>query len=75
MLLGAIAASLGIWITRVMITICYLVIRNQKGLGEFGIYKEWSSGGVFGRAPVDISVELQSNVRWSSGGRSRKRAK
>jgi hypothetical protein len=28
MLLGAIAASLGIWITRVMITICYLVIRN-----------------------------------------------
>jgi hypothetical protein len=28
MLLGAIVASLGIWITRVMITICYLVIRN-----------------------------------------------
>jgi hypothetical protein len=27
-LLGAIAASLGIWITGVTITICYLVIRN-----------------------------------------------
>jgi hypothetical protein len=28
MLLGAIAASLGIWVTGVTITICYLVIRN-----------------------------------------------
>jgi hypothetical protein len=28
MLLGAIAASLGIWVTSVTITICYLVIRN-----------------------------------------------
>jgi hypothetical protein len=28
MLLGAIAASLGIWITGVTIMICYLVIRN-----------------------------------------------
>jgi hypothetical protein len=28
MLLGAIATTLGIWVTGIMITICYLVIRN-----------------------------------------------
>jgi hypothetical protein len=36
-------------------------------LGEFGIYKERSSGRVFGRAPVEFLVELRWNVRWSSG--------
>jgi hypothetical protein len=51
MLLGAIAAVLRIWVIGVTITICYLVIQNEKELREFRIYRS--------RAPVEFSVELQ----------------
>jgi hypothetical protein len=51
----------------------YLLLGNQQLERVEGIQdlQEWSSGGVFGGAPVEVSVEL----RWSSGGRSCKRAK
>jgi hypothetical protein len=51
----------------------YLLLGNQELERVEGIWdlQERSSGGVFGRAPVECLVEL----RWSSSGRSCKRAK
>jgi hypothetical protein len=64
-----VAAISGIWVIGMMITICYMIIRNYDGLREFGIYRKGGSGGVFGgafgrafggafgEAPVDVRQE------------------
>jgi hypothetical protein len=48
----------------------YWLLGNQELERVEGIrdLQERSSGGVFSRAPVEFSVELRSNVWWSSGG-------
>jgi hypothetical protein len=48
----------------------YLLLGNQELERVEGIrdIQERSSGGVFGRAPVEFSVELRWNFRWSSSG-------
>jgi hypothetical protein len=48
----------------------YLLLGNQELERVEGIWdlQEQSSGGVFGGALVEFSVELQWNFRWSSGG-------
>jgi hypothetical protein len=60
MLLGAIAASTGLWVIGIIVTVSYLVImawREEKGrMGEYEVELWWSSGGAL--------VELQV----SSGG-------
>jgi hypothetical protein len=48
----------------------YLLLVNQElerieGIGDL---QERSSSGVFSGAPVEFSVELRWNFRWSSGG-------
>jgi hypothetical protein len=48
----------------------YLLLGNQELESIEGIQdlQERSSGGRFGGAPVEFSVELRWNVRWSSAG-------
>jgi hypothetical protein len=48
----------------------YLLLGNQELERVEGIrdLQERSSGGVFGRAPMEFSVELWWNFQWSSGG-------
>jgi hypothetical protein len=49
----------------------YLLLGNQELERVEGIrdLQERSSGGVFGGALLEFSVELWWNFRWSSGGR------
>jgi hypothetical protein len=49
MLLGAIAASTGLWVIGIMVMVSYLVIMAWGGergrMGEYEVELQWSSGG------------------------------